>query len=183
MDLLTTALTLLGVGFFAANVSLVAEYLRFRRRRPGALLIWPTPAPPQAGLTLALGVLLGFIVFYKVALVRQLAFGETMMFVYYAYLSPILRRRIGLGFYRDGIWADTAFLPYEEIAGITWREGAHSVALVATSRRKQLARRLTVPVEHYAAARRLLRDKIGERTIHLEGAGLELGVHDQREEA
>ena len=66
---------------------------------------------------------------------------------------------------------------------IRWREGDHSVSLVVLSRLKNLARVLRVPVEHYGAARRLLRDKISEQQIHLEGTGLNLGAHDLREEA
>ena len=43
--------------------------------------------------------------------------------------------------------------------------------------------KLAVPVEHYGAARRLLRDKIGEHEIHFFGTGLDLGAHDERDEA
>jgi hypothetical protein len=45
---------------------------------------------------------------------------------------------------------------------------------------RNLARRLIVPGDKYGAARRLLRDKIGDREIHLEGTGLNLGGHDER---
>ena len=44
------------------------------------------------------------------------------------------------------------------------------------SRLRNLARRLTVPGDKYGAARRLLRDKIGEHEIHFTGTGLDLGV-------
>ena len=37
-------------------------------------------------------------------------FGISMMFVYYGYLVP-LSRRIGRGFYADGIWSETGFVP------------------------------------------------------------------------
>ena len=40
-----------------------------------------------------------------------------------------------------------------------------------------------VPVDKYGAARRLLRDKIGEHAIHFTGTGLDLGAHDERDEA
>jgi hypothetical protein len=40
-----------------------------------------------------------------------------------------------------------------------------------------------VPLEHYGAARRVLRDKIGEHAIHFSGTGLGLGVRDERSEA
>jgi len=91
--------------------------------------------------------------------------------------------RIHRGFYGDGLWADTAFIPYNEVGGISWREGEHDVALVVISRLRNSARRLTVPGEKYGAARRLLRDKIGEHAIHFTGTGLDLGEHDERDEA
>ena len=175
-------LILLGCGFLVANAQLLFQYVRFLRRRRTALLIWPGPRPPYYGLALGIGVVLGFLIFYKIVFSHQQAFGETMMFVYYAYLTP-LTRRIGRGFYEDGIWADSSFIPYNEVGGISWREGEHSVSLIVISRLRTLARRLAVPLEHYGAARRLLRDKIGEHTIHLTGTGLDLGVHDERDSA
>lgn len=182
MDVLHGTLYLLGFGFLIANVRLLIEYLKFRRRRREALLIWPSPKPPYYTMALAIGVALGFLVFFKVVISHQQAFGETMMFVYYGYLLP-LSRRIGRGFYADGIWADTDFIPYNEVGGISWREGEHSVSLIVISRLRQLARRLVVPLEHYGAARRLLRDKIGEHEIHFSGTGLDLGARDERDEA
>src|SRR3989475_2591316 len=104
------------------------------------------------------------------------------MFAYYASVVP-LNRRIGRGFYEDGIWADNAFIPYHEIGGISWREGEHEIALIVISRLRNLARRLIVPGDKYGAARRLLRDKIGEHAIHFTGTGLDLGAHDERDEA
>jgi len=43
VDLLTSVLFLLGVGFLAANLKLAYDYIRFLRRRKGALLTWRTP--------------------------------------------------------------------------------------------------------------------------------------------
>jgi len=59
-------------------------------------------------MTLGIGVFAGLLVFFKIVISHQQAFGETMMFMYYAYLVP-LSRRIGRGFYADGIWADSVF--------------------------------------------------------------------------
>ena len=182
MDILTGTLLLLGAGFLVANARLLLEYARFVRRRRGALLIWPSPRPPYHGMALGLGVVLGVLVFYKIVVTGQQAFGEVMMFLYYGYLVP-LTRRIRRGFYEDGIWADSAFIPYNEVGGISWREGEHAVSLVVISRLRNLARRLAVPLEHYGAARRLLRDKIGDHEIHFSGTGLDLGAHDERDEA
>jgi hypothetical protein len=178
---LTAVLLLLGVGFLIANARLVLEYVRFLRRRHAALLTWPSPKPPYYGMAFAIGVMLGFLVFYKLIVLRQYPFGEIMMFVYYAYLTP-LSRRIGRGFYEDGIWADSSFIPYHEVGGISWREGEHQVTLIVISRLRSLARRLIVPGDKYGAARRLLRDKIGERAIQFTGTGLDLGSYDERDE-
>jgi len=175
-------LAVLGVGFLVANARLIFEYFRFIRRRRGALLTWPAPPPPYYGTKLAIGVAIGCLVFYKTLILRLPAFGEGMMFVYYGYLVP-LTRRISRGFYRDGIWADTMFIPYNEVSGISWREGEHSSSLIVISRLRNLAQKLAVPSEHYGAARRLLRDKIGAHEIHFSGTGLDLGDRDERDEA
>jgi hypothetical protein len=178
---LNAILLALGAGFLIANARLVVEYVRFLQRRRQALLVWPGSKPPYYGMALGIGVALGFVVFYKLVRLRQYPFGEIMMFAYYAYLMP-LSRRIGRGFYEDGIWADKAFIPYNEIGGISWRESEHEVALVVISRLRNLAQRLIVPGDKYGAARRLLRDKIGEHAIHFTGTGLDLGHHDERED-
>jgi hypothetical protein len=172
-------LLLLGAGFLVVNALSILEYARYLRRRRKAILTWPAPKPPQYALTLSIGVVLGALVFYKVVFAHRQAFGETMMFIYYAYLLP-LGRRIGRGFYEDGIWSDSTFIPYAEVGGISWREGEHQVTLLITSRLRSLAHRLIVPGDKYGAARRLLRDKIGDREIHLEGTGLNLEGHDER---
>jgi hypothetical protein len=182
VNLVKGTLLILGVGFLIANARLIIQYVFFLRRRRGALLTWPSPKPPYYGLALAIGVATGLLMFSKVVIFRQQAFGETMMFLYYGYLMP-LSHRIGRGFYEDGIWADSNFIPYNEVGGISWREGEHSVSLIVISRLRNLARRLAVPLEHYGAARRLLRDKIGEHEIHFSGTGLDLGDHDERDEA
>ena len=182
MDLVTGTLVLLGAGFLVANARLAVEYRQFLKRKSRALLVWSPKRPPYYGLTIGLAIATGILVLVKVFVVHREAFGELMMFVYFGYLVP-LRQRIGRGFYEDGIWADSAFMPYSEVGGISWREGDHSVSLSVISRRKSLARTLAVPSEHYGASRRLLRDKIGEHEIQFNRTGLDLGAHDERDEA
>jgi hypothetical protein len=177
-----TALLLLWVGFLIANAKLAYDYLRFLKRRRAALLTWSIPKPPQYTFTLGLGVTLGVLVFVKLVLIRRQAFGEAMMFAYFAYFSP-MSLTIARGFYEDGIWANNAFIPYHEIGGISWREDEHGVSLIVISRLRNLARRLNVPGHKYGEARRLLRDKIAEHAIHFTGTGLDLGAHDERDEA
>jgi hypothetical protein len=182
VDVLTGTLYLLGAGFLVANLKLAFDYVTYLRRRRHALLIWIAPKPPQYSFMLALGVALGLLVVAKVVFIHRQAFGETMMFAYYAYLFP-MSLRIRRGFYADGIWADSAFIPYQEVGGISWRETEDQVTLVIISRLKNLARRLVVPGDKYGAARRLLRDKIGEHEIQFHGTGLDLGAHDERDDA
>ena len=181
MDALALALIVLGAGFLVANARLILEYVKFRRRSRAALLVWPSPKPPYYGTALGLGVVLGFLVFYKLVVLHRQVFGEGMMFLYYGYLVP-LNLRIRRGFYEDGIWTDAGFVPYHEIGGITWREGEHQATLIVISRLRNLARRLAVPLDQYAAARRLLRDRIAKHDIQFTGTGLDLGGHDERED-
>jgi len=182
VDLLTALLVALGIGFLAANLKLAYDYVRYLRRRRGALLTWRSPKPPQYAFALGLGVALGLLVFAKLVILRRQAFGESMMFLYYAYFFP-MSLTIARGFYEDGIWAETAFIPYNEVGGISWREGKNHATLIVISRLRNLARRLVVPGDKYGAARRLLRDKIGEHAIHFTGTGLDLGEHEERDEA
>jgi len=181
-------LLLLGIGFLVANVRVGIDALRFVRRRSSAVLTWRGPRPRYYGLQLALGVVLGGLLMYHIFNVMRTApslrgrfvpqlFGISMMFVYYGYLVP-LSRRIGRGFYADGIWAETGFVPYWRIGAVSWREG-EEIALVIVSRLRNLARRLVVPGVHYGAARRLLREKIAAHDIQLIHTGLELGAHDE----
>jgi hypothetical protein len=174
VDLLGGVLLVFGVGFLAANLKLAYDYVRFLKLKRSALLTWRSPKPPQYIFALALGAALGLIVFAKLVLLHRQAFGESMMFLYYAYFFP-MSLTIGRGFYEDGIWADAAFIPYAEVGGISWREGEHHATLIVISRLRSLARRLAVPGDKYSAARRLLRDKIGERATQFTGTGLDLG--------
>jgi hypothetical protein len=180
-------LLLLGVGFLVANVRAGVDVLRYFRRRPSALLTWRGPQPRYYGLQLALGVVLGALLTFHIVNVMRAApalrgrsapqlFGISMMFLYYGYIVPI-SRRIGKGFYADGIWSETGFVPYRRIGAVTWREG-EEIALVIVSRLRNLARRLVVPGVHYGAARRLLREKIATHDIQLIHTGLELGGHN-----
>jgi hypothetical protein len=189
-DLVAQVFLLLGVGFVVANARLAFQYVLFIKRRRGALLTWRGPKPPYYVMQLAIGVFLGVILIYNVARVYRVyrsfrvdarIFGQAMMFLYYGYLFP-MSRSIMRGFYEDGIWTESAFIPYNEIGGISWREGEHDVVLIITSRLRDLARRLIVPVSEYSGARRVLRDKIARHDIHFGGTGLDLTDHDERED-
>ncbi len=176
-------LYVLGIGFLLANLRVFFQFVRFLRLRSSALLTWPGRRPPFYGLLLALGAILSILIVYKIAFLKQRpfdVFGESMMLLYYTYALP-LSLRIGRGFYADGIWAESGFIPYSQIGGLTWREG-EQLTLVLMYRMRNFARRLIVPERYYGAARRLLRDKIAAHDIHFTGKTLDLGVHDERDD-
>jgi hypothetical protein len=183
VDVLSRLLILLGVGFLWANVRVFGQFIRFSRIRSSALLTWPGPRPPFYPLLLTLGAVLAVLIVVKLAVLKQPpdhVFGECMMLVYYAYAVP-LSLRIGRGFYQDGIWAESGFVPYSRIGGLSWREG-EQLTLVMVHRVRAFAQSLVVPEPYYGAARRLLRDKIAAHDIQFTGKSLDLGAHDERDD-
>ena len=175
-NLLPQLLFVFGLGFFAANVKVTADLLRFLTRKSSALLIWQNPKPRHYGFALALGAVLGLLVMIKIFVLGrtpQELFGEVMMFLYFGYAVP-LSTRIARGFYQDGVWSDSGFMPWGQISAVSWKEGDH-VTLVLISHFKSIAKRLEVPGHLYGQARRLLRDKVKDQNIPMGGSGLDLG--------
>jgi len=167
-------LFVLGVGFLIANLKVAADLIRYRQRRQDALLTWHGPRPTYYRLNMLLAVTLGLLLAAK--LVRRepdRAFGEAMMFVYYACFFP-LSTRIARGFYGDGVWSDSGFMRWSQISAISWKE-ERDVTLILISHFRNIARRLQVPAHLYGEARRLLRDKVREHALRIGGSGLDLG--------
>jgi hypothetical protein len=179
---LQTILFLFGIGFLAANLKVIADLLRYQWRKRSALLIWEGRKPRFYGFSLGLGVVLGLLFAFKLVVQHRppvTLFGEAMMFVYYGYTFP-LSTRISRGFYQDGVWSDTGFLRWGQISAVSWKEDG-GVTLVLVSHLQNIARRLEVPGPLYGQARRLLRDRIKARDIHIGGAGLDLGSRDEED--
>ena len=170
----------LGVLFVIVNVRVGSQVLSWWRRRARAVVVWPSPKPPFYAINLAIGVLLGLLLFVSAYLLRPTAslFGIAMMFVYYGYLLP-LSTRIKRGLYEEGIWTDSGFMRYADIGGLAWKG---SDTLVLASRQKTMARRLSVPGVHLGEVRHFLREKIGAHDIEFDaGPGIHLGSRDTRE--
>ncbi len=170
----------LGVLFVIVNVRVGWQVISWWRRRARAIVVWPSPKPPFYAINLAIGVLLGVLLFVSAYLLRPTAalFGIAMMFVYYGYLLP-LSTRIKRGLYEEGVWTDSAFMHYADIGGLTWKDSA---TLVLASRQKTIARRLNVPGIHLGEVRHFLREKIGAHDIEFDaGPGIHLGSRDTRE--
>ena len=170
----------LGVLFVIVNVRVGSQVISWWRRRARAVVVWPSPKPPFYAINLAIGVLLGLLLFISAYLLRPTAslFGIAMMFVYYGYLLP-LSTRIKRGLYEEGIWTDSGFMRYADIGGLAW---TGSDTLVLASRQKTMARRLSVPGVHLGEVRHFLREKIGAHDIEFDaGPGIHLGSRDTRE--
>ena len=170
----------LGLLFVIVNVRVGWQVVSWWRRRTRAVVVWASPKPPFYAINLAIGVLLGALLFVSAYLLRPTAslFGISMMFVYYGYLLP-LSTRIKRGLYEEGVWTDSGFMRYAEIGGLTWK-GADT--LVLASRQKTIARRLSVPGIHLGEVRQFLREKIGAHDIEFDaGPGIHLGSRDTRE--
>ena len=178
---LRQALLALGVLFVIVDLKVARQILSWWNKRKQAVVTWPGPKPPFYAINLAIGVMLGILLFVDAALIhRGLAsiFGVGMMFLYYGYLLP-LSTRIRRGLYQTGIWTDSGFMPYTDMGGLTWKSDD---TLVIASSHKAVARRLRVPGVHIGEVRHYLRDKIGEHAIEFDaGPGLHLGTRDTRE--
>lgn len=181
VGLLPQVLFVLGLGFLVANVRAAIDLARWARRKSGALAVWLPPRPPFYAMSLAIGGAMGCLLLSAIFVPRPLPalFGEFMMFIYYAAAVPATTR-IARGLYADGIWADSGFMPYDQIGGLRWQGDS---ILVVASRLRTLARRLPVPGPRLGEVRRLLREKIAEHAIDIEaGPGIHLGGHDARED-
>jgi hypothetical protein len=182
-ELLQRLLFLFGVGFFAANVKVGTDLVRYQRRKRTALLIWQNPKPRYYHFSLMLGVVLVSLFAFKLFIqhrAMQTLLGEAMMSVYYVFAVP-LSSRIARGFYEDGVWADTGFMRWNQISAVSWKEEGDVTLLILISHLKSIARHVQVPGHLYGQARRLLRDKVQAHDIHIGGTGLDLGVRDERD--
>jgi hypothetical protein len=173
-------LLVLGAGFLAANLKVSIELIRYRRRRRTALLVWPRPRPAYYQFGLLLGVVQALLLASFIVLRRPppQVFSLAMMLVYFLGAIP-LSVRIDRGFYRDGVWADTSFVPWARISAVSWKEDPVTLVLVSSVR--SMAQNLRVPKGLYGEARKVLRDRIGARDLQLRGLGLDLGMRDERD--
>ena len=171
-----------GLGFLAANLKVTADLLRYQWRKRFALLTWQNPKPRYYGLNLALGVVLGLLLAYKLFVMRRQPdqlFGEAMMFLYYGYAFP-LSVRISRGFYRDGVWSDSGFMRWTQISAVSWKDDGR-ITLILISQFRNIARRLDVPGPLYGQARRVLRYRIRDHALHIGGSGLDLGSRSEED--
>jgi hypothetical protein len=152
----------------------LAGYRLFLKVRPTALLTWPVRRPAHFPFLLALGAVAAALAVINSTMNRPFhhVYSQGVMAVYFTVMVP-LSARIQLGLYRDGVWADAGFLPYEKIARMAFRE-APEIVLIMVPRGRSGAFRLPVPSSEYGAVRKILEDKIRARVVNPEKAILGL---------
>jgi hypothetical protein len=170
------SLGLLGLGIYFA-VLLVrgfAGYARFRRVRPTALLIWPVPRPYLLPWLVALGLVNVVLTILNGLMHRPVhhVVSLGLMALYFVLMVP-LASRIQLGFYRDGVWADAGFLPWERIKRLAFRESP-DIVLILLPREGSGSFRLPIPREEYGAVRKIIEDKIRTNVLRIESGILGL---------
>jgi hypothetical protein len=175
-------LFVLGLGFLIANLRVAWDLVRYWKANRAPVLVWRQPRPTFYRLSVLLGVVQALLLVSLLLLKRPAAdiFGLTMMLVYFLAATP-LSVRIDRGFYESGVWADSGFVPWSRISGISWREDP--VTLVLLSQFLSIARKLHVPSALYGEARKILRERLRLHGFQVHNAGLDLGLHDDRDRA
>jgi hypothetical protein len=166
--MLNIVLLALGVYFSVLLGRGLAGYAKFQRVRPTALLTWPVRPPAHFPFLVALGVVSAAVALLNGVLNRPFphVMSQVVMALYFILMVP-LSLRIHLGFYRDGVWADTGFLPYAKIGRMAFRESPEIVLLLIPRGRSRSVR-LPVPPEEYGAVRKMLEEKRREGLVHVD---------------
>jgi hypothetical protein len=170
------SVVLLGLGIYFSILLIrgLRGYLLFRKVRPTALLTWPVPRSGQLPFLLVLGVLAAGVTALNAYLERPLhhVLSQALMAAYFILMVPLCQS-IRLGFYDEGVWADTGFLPYANIGRIAFRE-TPEIVLILLPRGRSGSFRLPVPPEEYGAVRKVLEEKIRARVVNVEAGILGL---------
>lgn len=171
---LTVVLLGLGIYFLVLLVRGLRGYLLFRRVRPTAVLTWPVPRSGQFPFLLALGIVATAVTALNAYLDRPLhhVVSQALMAAYFILMVPLCQS-IRLGFYDQGVWADTGFLPYANIGRIAFRE-TPEIVLILLPRGRSGSFRLPVPPSEYGAVRKVLEEKIRARVVNVEAGILGL---------
>jgi hypothetical protein len=171
---LSVVLLGLGIYFSVLLIRGLRGYLLFRKVRPTALITWPVPRSGQLPFLLVLGVVAAGVTALNAYLERPLhhVLSQALMAAYFILMVPLCQR-IRLGFYDEGVWADTGFLPYANIARIAFRE-TPEIVLILLPRGRSGSFRLPVPPEDYGAVRKVLEEKIRSRVVNIEAGILGL---------
>ncbi len=165
---LAVILPALGVYFGVLLLRGLRGYLRFRGLRATALATWSGPPAARFDPLPLLGVAAAVVALLNGVMRRPLlhVLAQALMAAYFVLMVP-LARRIRLGFYRDGVWADAGFLPWSDIRRLSFRE-TPELTLVLLPRRGSRSFKLPVPPSEYGLARKILDEMVRARVLRLE---------------
>lgn len=172
------ALTVILLGFALYFSVLVANALRYwmraRRMRPQAVLIWAPARPRHQVLQVGLGVICLAVAALNSAMGRPFhhVYSQGVMAAYFIVVAPLIAR-IPNGLYESGVWGDAGFVPYEKIARMAFLE-VPEIALVVLPRGRRGTVRLRVPPEEYGAVRKIIEEKTRAHLVNVEQAILGL---------
>lgn len=136
-----------------------AGYAAWARLSPSAIATWPAPRPPSPALLPVLGAIAAAVALLNALLGKPFlyVYSQLAMALYFAGMVP-LARRIRLGLYADGVWADAGFLRYADVARLAFREQA-GITLVLVARRGTPTFRLPIPPGEYGTVRKVLDER------------------------
>jgi hypothetical protein len=171
MDLMGIIFAALGLLFGVWIVATLARYFQFRRIAADSLLSWDTGRPWFFGLCLGIGFFMIVLTVVSAVLLNRPAIhvvAQALMAIFYTVVFP-LGFRIRKGFYETGIWSDRGFVPYHDIRWIGWRDKPE--IMLAMRMEGGLFRPsdtfLRVPGVHYGEARRILADRMKDKTLQI----------------
>ncbi|MFQ5790074.1 MAG: hypothetical protein ACE5JI_06295 [Acidobacteriota bacterium] len=176
---------LLGLAFGALSVLFavwiaitVTRYSHFLRLASSSLLTWRPPRPWFFNLCLGIGFFMVVMTIVSAFVLRRPPLhivAQALMAVFYTAVFP-LGFRIQRGFYATGIWSERGFIPYRRIRWLGWKERPDILLALRTDRGVfgQGYSFLRVPGKYYGQARRILRDRIKDRSLSLETSVLGL---------
>ena len=164
--MLTIVLVALGAYFLVLLVLGVLRYAQFRRVRETAVLTWPMPRPAHFSLLVVLGFASVGVTVLNGVLDRPLhhVVAQGLMAAYFVLMVP-LSATIPVGLYRDGVWADTGFVPYGQIGRISFREN-RDIVLFLLPRGRSRPSRLAIPPAEYGTVRKYLEEKKREGVMN-----------------
>ena len=173
-SVLTIALSALGLYFSVLLIHALVRYVRFRSLRETALVSWPGPRMPHAGLLLVLGIVAGAVALLNAWTERPLhhVYSQGVMSAYFI-LSVLLTEGVRPGCYRDGIWAEGGFLRYSDVARMSFRE-TPEIMLVLLPRNRSVPLRLRIPPGEYGTVRKVLGEQVRARVLTLDEGLLDL---------
>jgi len=168
----------LAVFFSVWIAKILALYTKYRRLASSTALSWEPPRPWYFKLCLGIGFfMVGMTAMSALVLNRPplVVAAQGLMAVFYSVVFP-LSFRVRKGFYDSGIWTERDFVPYGNIRGLWWKERPQIVLVLRIDGRffGERYALLRVPGTSYGQARRILADRLAERSLAPETSVLNL---------